>query len=126
MRRGALPHDRGRRRRSALGSRRVLAPCPSRRSAYLLMRFHGNRGDFEQARAGARAQPLPRTLSLETERYLAQRAEAHNKPCLAAARWRSLAQHQPAVADRLAEHLARLRFRAPDALCRDLASAGTP
>lgn len=103
-------------------------PAPAAAAAaYLLMRYHGNRGDFEQLELwGLRAQPLPRTLSLETERYLAQRAEAHNKPCLAAARWRSLAQHQPAVADRLAEHLARLRFRAPDALCRDLASAGTP
>ena len=48
------------------------------------------------------------------------------KPCLAAARWRKLSDEQAAVADRLEEHLARLRYRYPESDCVVLASPQAP
>jgi len=95
--------------------------------AYLLMRYYGNRSKRADMETwGLRAQPLPRTLAKETKRYLAQQAENHAKPCLAATRWRKLGTEQAAVADRLDEHLARIRFRYPTADCVVLASPKAP
>ena len=104
-----------------------LPPPAAAAVAYLLMRYYGNRAKGAQMEAwGLRAQPLPRTLAKETKRYLAQQAENHGKPCLAAARWRALGAEQAAVADRLDEHLARLRYRYPKSACVVLASPQAP
>ncbi len=114
--------------RDGLISSYASLPAPAAAAvAYLLMRYYGNRGQRAQMESwGLRAQPLPRTLAKETKRYLAQQAERHGKPCLAATRWRTLSQEQAAVADRLDEHLARLRFRYPQSDCIILASPQAP
>ena len=114
--------------RDGLTSAYASLPAPAAAAAaYLLMRSYGNRGKRAEMESwGLRAQPLPRTLANETKRYLAQQAENQGKPCLAAARWRALSTEQAAVADRLNEHLARLRFRYPKSTCVVLASPQAP
>jgi hypothetical protein len=100
-----------------------LAPAAASAAAYLLMRAYGNQAKFEQAEVwGQRAAPLPRTLRIETSRYLAALAERASQPCLAAQRFRRLAAQRPAIDDRLKEILARLRYAHPATDCASLAS----
>jgi hypothetical protein len=95
--------------------------------AYLLLRYRGNRGDFAAAEAWLRrAAPLPHTLRVETDRYSAELAERAKQPCLAAQRWRRVAQQIPGEADLLPQRLGWLRWRYPGERCAALAKAGAP